>query len=131
VSRIPEDEPVYEYLRKFFMNSFSDQRIFVIFVTSNQSGLGAHIEIGAAWITRADHKIFNVDGFAPRPPLDNVTTYVTCSIDNVTSKKYLDTVNADVFCSKIESICKFFNYPPKSRSENLEKLKTLIDVRGN
>lgn len=131
VSRIPEDEPVYEYLRKFFMNSFSDQRIFVIFVTSNQSGLGAHIEIGAAWITRADHKIFNVEGFAPRPPLDNVTTYVTCSIDNVTSKKYLDTVNADVFCSKIESICKFFNYPPKSRSENFEKLKTLIDVRGN
>lgn len=131
VSRIPEDEPIYEYLRKFFMNSFSDQRIFVVFVTSNQTGFGAHIEIGAAWITRADHKVFNVEGFTPCPPLDNTTTYVTCSMDSKTGKKYLDTVNADIFCSKIESICNYFNFLPKSRLDNLEKLKLLFDVRSN
>ena len=62
ISRIPDDVPIFDYLREFFVNSYSDQKIYVIFVTSNNivGSFGTMAEIGAAWITKADHKIMNV-----------------------------------------------------------------------
>ena len=61
-SRIPHDVAIYDYLRDFFVNSYSDEKIYVIFVTSEhiKASFGAMSEVGAAWITRADHKIINI-----------------------------------------------------------------------
>ena len=53
VSRIPLDVPIFDYLRDFFVNSYSDQKIYVIFVTSKNivSSFGTMAEIGASCIS--------------------------------------------------------------------------------
>lgn len=69
VCRVPEGRKVYDYLRKFFVESYSTQKIFVLFVTSNTRGSwGAITEVGASWITKIDHKIFDVHPFRPEHP---------------------------------------------------------------
>ena len=54
VSRIPEGVSIYDYLRDFFVESYSNQKIFVLFITSTKTpaAWGAMTEIGAAWITQ-------------------------------------------------------------------------------
>lgn len=61
VARIPEDVEIYDYLRAFFVDSISTQKIYVIYVTSEDMGKswGAISEVGAGWITAVNHKIFN------------------------------------------------------------------------
>lgn len=83
VSRIPLDVPIFDYLRDFFVNSYSDQKIYVIFVTSENivSSFGTMAEIGAAWITKSDHSIINISGFTPQKPLDDSVTWQTTIMD--------------------------------------------------
>jgi hypothetical protein len=59
-SRIPEISKVYNYLKDFFVNSFSNQKIYVLFVTSEKMSKewNSIIEVGAAWITQSYHIIF-------------------------------------------------------------------------
>ena len=59
ISRIPEGVSIYKYLRDFFVDSYSIE-IYVIFVTSKNNRRGAKNEIGTAWITQVDNKIFNI-----------------------------------------------------------------------
>ena len=37
-------------------------------------------------------------------------------------------LNADLFCSKIEDVCKKLGYTPNNRKENMEKLVSLITI---
>lgn len=74
ISRIPEGTAsIYNYLRDFFVESYSNQKIFVIFVTSDNtpSAWGAMTEIGASWITQVDNRIFNIPPFRPQHPLND------------------------------------------------------------
>lgn len=120
VSRIPDDVPIFDYLREFFVNSYSDQKIYVIFVTSKNitGSFGTMAEIGAAWITKADHKIMNINKFRPEKPLNDSVTWQTSLIDkegNIT----MDKINADLFCSKVEDVCRKLGYAPKDRKINM------------
>ncbi len=56
--RIPEDRKVYQYLREFFVDSYSTQKIIVLFITSENTpkSWGAITEVGASWITQIDHR---------------------------------------------------------------------------
>ena len=49
-ARIPEGEKVYQYLRDFFVDSYSTEKIYVLFITSDntQKSWGAITEVGAA-----------------------------------------------------------------------------------
>ena len=73
ISRVPDGYPVYKYLREFFVESYSTQRIYVLFVTSDnfKKSWGAVTEVGAAWITQIDNKIFNIIPGKPEHPLDD------------------------------------------------------------
>mgnify|MGYP000441609147 FL=1 len=77
ISRIPEGDVgssgIYNYLRDFFVDSYSTQKMYVIFVTSHNTkqSWGALTEVGAAWITQIEHKIFNIHDFRPEHPLDD------------------------------------------------------------
>ena len=131
VCRIPERLPVYKYLRKF-VESYSDQKIYVLFVTSENmaKSWGALVEVGASWITQIDHKIFNIAPFKPKQPLDNLATWHETNIGTSgKSDLYMSPVNADIFCEKIEAVCDALGFPTKERTKNKEKLKTLISVR--
>ena len=127
VSRIPSDVSIYDYLRDFFVNSYSDQKIHVVFITSQHitCSFGTMSEIGAAWITKADHRIINVDGFRPQKPLDDGVVWQTTMIDedgNISMTK----LNADLFCEEIESLCIKLGYTPKDRKTNMTKLGNTI-----
>ena len=133
VSRIPEGDVgksgIYDYLRDFFVDSYSTQKIYVIFVTSDntKNSWGALIEIGAAWITQIEHKIFNIYNFRPEHPLDDEQQWHTSSRDE-TGTLCISKLNIDIFSQKIEYICSKLGYKIKTRQENNDYLATLVKV---
>ena len=129
VCRIPEDASVYDYLRDFFVESYSTQKLFVLFVTSEntKTSWGAITEVGASWITQIDHKIFNISPFRPEHPLDDASQWHTTNRDS--SELYMSSLSVDIFCQKIEAVCDKLGYSKRMRAENKEYLKTLVSVR--
>ena len=129
VSRVPQGMNIYEYLRKFFVDSVSDKKMYVLFITSDntKTAWGAMVEIGASWITRVDHKIFNINHFRPEHPLNDEAMWNTIRREE-DGRLSISKLNCDDFCSKIEQVCDVIGYPHKSRSENKEKLSSMIVV---
>ncbi|AVX26970.1 ATP-binding protein [Pseudomonas syringae pv. atrofaciens] len=134
VCRVPEGKGVYEYLRDFFVESYSAQKIFVLFVTSENTKMswGAITEIGASWITQVDHKIFNVHPFKPEHPLNNDLQWQNTNREEATKGElWMLPLNADVFCQKIEAVCDAFGYKKNSRAVNKAHLGTIISIRNS
>lgn len=131
VCRIPEGYSVYGYLRDFFVESYSNQKIFVLFVTSENTkqSWGAITEVGASWITQVDHKIFNIPPFRPEHPLDDESQW-HCTIRDISvNELWMSTLSADIFCQKIEAVCEKIGYNKKSRKDNKEYLKQLVSIK--
>ena len=128
VCRVPEGMPIYDYLKKFFVDSYSDQKMYVLFVTSEFSAKswGALVEVGAAWITSIDNKIFNIPPCRPQHPLDDQTAWHNTNRDTATLELSMDRINADVFCVKIEAVCDKLNYQKRTRDENKKMLASLV-----
>lgn len=127
--RVPEGMRIYDYLKTFFVDSYSDQRMRVLFITSEYSekSWGALIEVGAAWITSINNKIFNIPPGHPEHPLDNAKMWHT-TIRDEQGVLSMDKVNADIFCKKIEDVCDSLGYLHKSRTENKKMLSTLVAI---
>lgn len=133
VSRIPEGDVgksgIYDYLRDFFVDSYSTQKMYVIFVTSHSTkrSWGALTEVGAAWITQVEHKIFNVYDFRPEHPLDDEQQWHSSSRD-ADGMLLMSRLSVDIFAQKIEYICDKLGYQKKTRQENKDRLGTLVKV---
>lgn len=129
ISRVPQGMNIYDYLRKFFVDSVSDKKMYVLFITSDntKTAWGAMVEIGASWITRVDHKIFNINGFRPEHPLNDEAMWNTIQRAE-DGRLSITRLNCDDFCSKIEQVCDVIGYSHKSRTENKAKLSSLIVV---
>ena len=127
ISRVPQGMNIYDYLRKFFVDSVSDKKMYVLFVTSDntKTAWGAMVEIGASWITRVDHKIFNINSFRPEHPLNDEAMWNTIFRDE-DGRLSMTKLNCDDFCSKVEQVCDVVGYSHKTREENKEKLSSLI-----
>lgn len=125
VSRIPYGTDIFEYLKKFFVDSVSDEKIYVIFVTSQKmkESWGAVVEVGASWITRKTHTIFNMGDFLPSSPLDVNPTWNSSSRKD--NKIILDKLNADDFCVRIENVCTLIYDKCRTREENMAKLESI------
>ncbi|MHB8388305.1 MAG: hypothetical protein ACYDBH_01835 [Acidobacteriaceae bacterium] len=133
VCRVPEGRGVYDYLREFFVESYSTQKIFVLFVTSENTKVswGAITEVGASWITQIDHKIFNIHPFRPEHPLNDEVQWQSTNRDEPTrGELWMIPLNADVFCQKIEAICDALGYEKKVRADNKAYLGTLVSIRS-
>lgn len=131
ISRIPEGTAsIYNYLRDFFVESYSNQKIFVIFVTSDNtpSAWGAMTEIGASWITQVDNRIFNIPPFKPQHPLNDEALWHSTE-RNENDELCMTKLNADIFCQKIEAVCDKLGYAKKSRKENMDHLKERIIIK--
>lgn len=128
-SRIPEDVSIYDYLRDFFVDSYSTTKIYTIFVTSTHTPnhMGAVAEIGAAWVTGIGQKIFNIHPHIPQPPLDVAKTWQV-SYYNEDGKLCMNKVNADVFCKKIEDICQKLGYMIHTHEENKDHLEQMVTI---
>lgn len=127
ISRIPDGTAVYDYLREFFVESYSTEKIFVIYVTSAAmaQSWGAVTEVGAGWITQTAHKVFNIEGHRPAKPLN-----IDIEWQNSARTKNgiaMTSVERDKFASKIENICDKLGYRKKTRKENIEKINTYLE----
>ena len=134
VCRVPEGAHVYEYLRNFFVESYSNQKIFVLFVTSEntKASWGAITEVGAAWITKIDHKIFNIHPFRPEHPLNDEAQWQSTNRDAPPlNDLWMIPLNADIFCRKIEAVCDALGYKKKLRAQNKSHLGTLVSIRAS
>lgn len=133
ISRIPEGDVgssgIYNYLRDFFVDSYSTQKMYVIFVTSHNTkrSWGALTEVGAAWITQIEHKIFNIHDFRPEHPLDDEQQWHTSFRDS-DNNLYMSKLSADIFSQKIEYICDKLGYKKKTRQENKDHLETMVKL---
>lgn len=133
ISRIPEGDVgssgIYNYLRDFFVDSYSTQKMYVIFVTSHNTkrSWGALTEVGAAWITQIEHKIFNIHDFRPEHPLDDEQQWHTSFRDS-DNNLYMSKLSADIFSQKIEYICDKLGYRKKARHENKAYIETLVKI---
>lgn len=132
ICRVPEGRAVYDYLREFFVESYSTQKIFVLFVTSENTKVswGAITEVGASWITKIDHKIFNVHPFRPEHPLNDEMQWQSTNRDKPSGELWMIRLNADIFCQKIEAVCDALDYRKKTREQNMTYLETLIPIRN-
>lgn len=128
ICRIPEGVSVYEYLRDFFVESYSKEKIFVLFITSENTpkAWGAMTEIGAAWITQIDNKIFNIPPFTPKHPLDDESTWHSTNREG--NQLSMSKLNADIFCQKIENVCTALGYTPIQRTDNRTYLESLVSI---
>ena len=133
ISRIPEDASVYDYLRDFFVESYSTEKIFALFITSEHTkqSWGAIAEVGAAWITKIDHKIFNIHPFRPEHPLDDERQWQTTNRDEASRDLWMLPLHADIFCQKIEAVCDNLGYQKQNRDKNMHYLGTLVSVRNS
>lgn len=131
VCRVPEGRSVYEYLREFFVESYSTQKLLVLFITSEntRASWGAVSEVGAAWITQVDHKIFNIRPFRPEHPLDDHVQWQTTNRDGDSGELWVDRLSADILCQKIEHACGMLGYSHRSRPENVAHLGTMLVIR--
>lgn len=132
VCRVPEGRAVYDYLREFFVESYSTQKIYVLFVTSEntKASWGAITEVGASWITKVDHKIFNILPFRPEHPLnDEMQWQCTHRQEPTKGEIWMIPLNADIFCQKIEAVCDQLGYVKRARAANRTYLGTLVSIR--
>lgn len=134
ICRVPEGRKVYDYLREFFVESYSDQKIYVLFVTSEntKASWGAVTEVGASWITKVDHKIFNIHPFRPEHPLEDEHQWQTTNREEPTKGDlWMNKLSADIFCQKIEAVCDELGYKKRSRQDNRDHLDTLVEIRDS
>ncbi len=127
---IPTRTDIFEYLRQFFIDSYSVEKMFVIYVTSDdmEKSWGAVLEAGAGWITRSDSGIFNINGYRPKPPLDT-------SVEWHTSKKngddiIMSRVDFGKFIVKILDICSSLGYKVRSKGSNKKELNKYVQIDG-
>lgn len=131
-SRIPEGYRIYDYLRTFFVDSYSTQKMCVFFVTSENTrkSWGALTEIGAAWITGINQQIFNIEGFRPEHPLEDEKQWHTTR-RNKNGDLSESELEQDIFCQKIEFVCEQLGYDFKSREKNKKYLSKFMEITEN
>lgn len=130
-SVIPQKTPVFDYLRDFFVESYSTEKIYVIYVTSESmsKSWAAVSEVGAGWITKSEHDIFNVNGHSPKKPLD--IDVVWANIKNGDDGNIsLPIHEANRVVEKIESITTSLGNKSKSKELIMQEVKRLAKVEG-
>lgn len=139
-ANIPEND-VYGYLRDFFVDSISTEKIYVFFVTSKNiinvdkeapaASWGVLMEIGATWITKKDHWIFNIDDFKPQAPLNTQQKMVDIKmIENADGSKVLSLSSAacNSFVTKIINACQQCGFPSKPFEVNKKELLSYVTL---
>ena len=107
--------------------------VYVVFITSEKMSTSWAVlsEVGAAWITRKDHQIFNIEPFKPKEPLNVRVEWQGSWRDSENNGAlYTTTRNADVYCQFIEGIVRDLGGTPKSRAKNMKYLGTLLEIRS-
>lgn len=127
-SRIPQKQNIFDYLRDFFVNSYSDEKIYVIYVTSDEMGgsWAAVSEVGAGWITKNEHDIFNINNFTPRKPLDVDTPWANMAFEEDNIR--LSHMEADIIADKLIYACEQLSFQSQSKGNVLKEIRRRVAV---
>lgn len=126
--RIPNRMDIFGYLRNFFVDSYSDEKMFVIYVTSDEmaKAWGAVTEVGAGWITQSNHDIFNIHNHRPQSPLNVSAEWQTSQKDG--DNIIMNSVEFDKFIVKIMDICDSLGYRTRSKEANEKELVRYVSI---
>lgn len=127
-SHIPFEMNIYDYLRQFFAQSFTNSPLFVIYVDSDESpkSRGVQMEIGAGWVSQADYNIVKCGRNNPLKPLDTGKRFVEIRKDD--KGLFLTKVQLSSMYEMIKRACKMFNMVPRSLDDNEKELLNLADI---
>lgn len=132
-SRIPMGNCILDYLRKFFVDSISDEKMLVLYVTSEKMAAkwSVMLEVGAGWITQSNHHVFRIKDFKPQPPLDTETEWHECSCDREKNILEMSDHDRSVLIEKLKFICRTLNIIPRTDTEIDAKIKQLLGKKKN
>ncbi|ELN6874044.1 ATP-binding protein [Vibrio cholerae] len=129
-SSLPIKVDIFDYLRDFFVDSYSAQKIYVVYVTSEKmkDRWGVLSEVGAGWITKSDHDIFNINGFIPEKPLNTNETWANIEFDREKNIIRIDKSNLNVVANKLVYICNILNYKPTSKDDIKKEICKRVEI---
>lgn len=129
VSVIPRNTPVFDYLRSFFVESYSTEKIYVVYVTSETMSKSwtAVSEVGAGWIARSEHDIFNINNHSPKKPLDVDVVWANI-MNDLDGRIALSTHEANRVVEKIEGITLALKHVSKPKNLIMQEVKRLAVV---
>lgn len=119
-SSVPFGLNVFEYLREFFIQSYSQKQIYVLYVYSNKTckSPGVLQEIGAGWIVRTKHGIIKAGTEKPEAPLNIDQVYPTIYISPEQDEVFTTMNHFHVLFELIKSVCKLYDKKNKTFEEN-------------
>lgn len=131
-SRLPLRTNIYEYLRSLFVETYSEEKLYIIYVTSKNmdDSWGCHMEAGAGWILKNEYCIFNCNDYRPKEPLYNGEQWHSSNISEE-GRVSMDRGNLEIFVDYIQYICDLLGYAHKQKDENITFLSRRIDIIDN
>lgn len=119
-SGVPHGSNVFDYLRDFFIQSYSQKQIYVLYIYSNKTckSPGVLQEIGAGWIVRTDHGIIKAGTEKPEAPLNIDKVYPTVYISPNQNEVYTTENHFHVLFGLIRSVCELYDKESKTYEAN-------------
>jgi hypothetical protein len=84
-------------------------------------------EVGAVWITKNTHKIFNIETHRPQRPLNVEAEWHNSMVDG--DEVFMSAIEYDKFVIKIRDICSDLGITPKDKAFNKTELSRYVTVK--
>lgn len=114
---VPYGQNVFEYLREFFVKSYSNKDLYVIYIMSNTSSRkeGVQQEVGAGWVVQSNHGIIKAGVVEPKPPLDTTKIFPAICIEDDQARVVCTQHEFGVLVQMLQNICEIFEKKPKMK----------------
>lgn len=124
---VPFNQDVYEYLREFFVRSYSDKELYVVYIHSNASAIapGVQQEVGAGWIVKSQHCIIKAGYKNPEAPLKVTNVFPSICICDDGNRVVCTEHEFGVLFQLIEDLCKTFSKKARDKKSNLRYFEQL------
>lgn len=126
-SVVPNGQKIWDYFRDFFIKSYSDKPIYVLYVHSNNSAdrPGVLLEVGAGWVVKTKHGIIKAGTKDPQAPLEVGTVFPSVYIDNDSDRVVTTENHFRALYSMLQEICNMFEKNITTFEENKEEYQNL------
>lgn len=126
-SVVPYGQNIWDYFREFFINSYSNKPIYVLYVHSNNSAekRGVLLEVGAGWVVKTKHGIIKAGQAEPTAPLVTTTVHPNVYIDDNAERVVTTDNHFGSLQSLLNEICSMFDKSLRTLEENKEEYQKL------
>ena len=126
-SVVPYGQNIWDYFREFFINSYSNKPIYVLYVHSNNSAKkrGVLLEVGAGWVVKTKHGIIKAGQEEPAAPLVTTTAYPNVYIDDNAERVVTTDNHFGALHSLLNEVCSMFDKSLRTLEENKEEYQKL------